>query len=169
MKKILSLVILLVSVFIAVNCGCTHSPVGEGGQENNPPRMLKTVPQLEVERAFKEVSIGVSLIDTVSIINSSDELERKIPVEMLDFMRKEGYPNIDFSINSLLFAIGGASTRIIAIEKQLWQTSENEYEVKVVLDLSDVTAPDKWIVALLTDKIREWSNIKLNVVRKEYL
>jgi len=65
-----------------------------------------------------------------------------------------------------LFAIGATPTLIRTLEKKLLKTSEDEYNLNVVLEMTDATAPDKWIVLIITKKINKNSTVVLNVIER---
>jgi len=93
----------------------------------------------------------------ILVINSYDELKNHIP------SADGNYPDVDFSKSSILFAVGGTATRIYNMEKNLLKVSENKYNLNIVLDMTDATQPDIWVVVIITNKLSKNSDVILNV------
>jgi len=100
-----------------------------------------------------------SNFDKVIIINSYKELKKHIECP-------NSYPNIDFSIHTLLLAKGITGNSCYGTVKSFQQTSKNKYMLYVEVTLGDATAVDSWGVALITNKLSKGSNVGLSVETK---
>jgi hypothetical protein len=96
----------------------------------------------------------------ILVINSYDELKNHIP------SADGNYPKVDFSKSSILFAIGGTATLIRTVEKNLLNVSKNEYNLNIVLGMTDATQPDIWIVLIITNKLNQNSSVILNIEKR---
>lgn len=99
------------------------------------------------------------------VINSNEELENYISCS------DESHLGIDFSKYTLLIASGNAGHVVHSITKRLQQLSANKYKLDIEIIPSDapVALPTTWSVALITSKISENCQIKLNAtIFKDY-
>jgi hypothetical protein len=97
----------------------------------------------------------------VIVINSKSELEEYV---------KGDFQEIDFNKYSLIVASGEIAGGIFNITKQIIRVSDYEYELNLDIE-SDLTAiaGQKWTVSILTPKLSDKINIKVNVnLHREY-
>ena len=96
----------------------------------------------------------------VIIINSDRELRRHITCA-----ENSNLPAIDFSKYTLLLARGTTGTVVYSTHMEsLQQHSSRSYVMQVQVRTTVIDSVDAWRVAILTDKLNENANIKLNVV-----
>jgi hypothetical protein len=96
-------------------------------------------------------------IDTVHVINSEEKFITYISCE------KEDAPSIDFNKYTLLLAHGGTTSGVHKIERNLQQTSINEYNLIVDITLEMTTVAQGWMIAVLTPKLLGSTAIELVV------
>ena len=95
----------------------------------------------------------------VVIINSNEELKQYV----LCYMNSNYHP-FDFSKHSLLLAGSVASSGIYDIfGTSIQQLSSNEYELKAVIRLNDISTPLEWDIAVRVDKLRNNTKVVLKV------
>ena len=94
------------------------------------------------------------------IINSTEELEKHVVCV------ENNYPVIDFSKQTLLLGSGNAEKVVHTITKSLLQLSTNKYKLNIEIILSEalVALPTTWVIALVTDKLSEESNVELKII-----
>jgi hypothetical protein len=154
------LCMILTGLFFIAGCKkndpiISGSGPGDGGEE----------PEYPIEIPFTEYSLAetcqwtnLAYDEKVIIINSDEELSQYIVA------CANGFPEIDFSENSLLLANGKTTGGISEITaNNLLQLSRNEYELNMGILLSDSTAIEEWAVALIVEKMNEGSHVELNV------
>ena len=125
----------------------------------------RIVPDCPMRFLFKEYTLaGTSCqwtdfeTDTVIIVNSNEELESYMSCI------GDNLPAINFSKYSLLLIRSLSSLGIDHITKSLQQTATNEYELDVNVFLNNLAFSTGWTLALITCKLGEEANIKLNLV-----
>ena len=96
-------------------------------------------------------------IDTVHVINSEEKLIKYITCE------KENTLSIDFNKYTLLIAHGGTTSGVHKIDRNLQQTSINEYKLIVDITLDMTTVAQGWMIAILTPKLLSSTTIELVV------
>ena len=156
-----TLCMVMLGLFFAV--GCKKDPVSGGGTGSGPNDGGEEI-EYPINIPFTEYSLSetcqwtnLGYDNTVIVINSDEELENYIVCSNGSSLE------IDFSKQSLLFVFGSTPTEINVIKKQLHQISNNGYRLSVEVLLNDAMRPDKWIVALITNKLNVDSNIELSV------
>jgi len=96
--------------------------------------------------------------DKVIIINSKEELEKYVSC------KGSMYTDIDFSKHTLLYLSGknqlGSHESFV---KKIVQTSKAKYKLHVDVRLNDIEFNDRWIKALLINKIPKDSEVELNL------
>jgi hypothetical protein len=153
------LCMILTGLFLFVGCK-------KDGKKDDPP----PEPEYPINISFTEYSLAencqwtnLAYDNTVIIINSDEILKQYVACT------GGGYPEIDFSENSLLLASGATSSNISKITvNNLQQLSRNEYELNMEILLGNATVVEEWTVALIVEKVSEESHIKLNVNEPEY-
>jgi len=96
--------------------------------------------------------------DTVIIINSNEKFKKYINCT------EGNCPEIDFSEHTLLLATGTKKYGIISIAKDLQQFSTENYKLSIKIELNDLFDTERWVIALVTDKLKETSNVELKVI-----
>jgi hypothetical protein len=91
------------------------------------------------------------------IINSRTDVEEYVSCE------SGGFPEIDFSKQSLLLVSGVSTSGIKQISKLLRQTDQNRYSFDIDITLNMTTEAPRWTVAILTSKIPDDTVISVNV------
>jgi hypothetical protein len=95
----------------------------------------------------------------VVVINSDEELKQYISC----YMNSNYYP-FDFSKQSLLLAGSVASSGIYDIfGTSIQQLSPNEYELKAVIRLNEISTPLEWDIAVRVDKLNDDAKVVLKV------
>ena len=95
----------------------------------------------------------------VVIINSDEELKQYVSCYM-----NSNYHPFDFSKQSLLLVGSVTSSGIYDIFRtSIQQLSLNEYELKVVIRLNEITLPLEWDIAVRVDKLRDDVKVVLKV------
>jgi len=95
----------------------------------------------------------------VVIINSDEELKQYVSCYM-----NSNYHPFDFSKQSLLLAGSVASSGIYDIfGTSIQQLSSNEYELKAVIRLNEISTPLEWDIAVRVDKLRGDAKVVLKV------
>lgn len=95
--------------------------------------------------------------DTVYVINSTEELYGYISCQ------NDNVPAIDFEKYSLLLTKGGTTSGVHKIDRNLQQTSIDEYKLTVDITLEMTTVAQGWMIAVLTPKILSSTTIELDV------
>jgi WD40 repeat protein len=93
----------------------------------------------------------------VIIINSKEELKKYITCEEDDF------PDVDFSKHTLLLANGPSTNGIGKIETVLLKNTSKKYILKVTVHMGITMVAQGWCISIITPKISDKSEIKLNV------
>ena len=97
-------------------------------------------------------------VNHLIVINSNRELEKQIMCTDVD------YPAIDFSKYTLLLAVGSGSCCGVAnVSAVLFQIKEKDYLLEVSYRLKFSQFKEPWAIVVLTAKIANDANIKLNV------
>jgi hypothetical protein len=96
-------------------------------------------------------------INTVHVINSEEELITYTSCE------KKDAPSFDFNKYSLLLAHGGTTSGVHKIDRNLQQTSIDEYKLTVDITLEMTTVAQGWMIAVLTPKLLSSTTIELDV------
>jgi len=91
------------------------------------------------------------------IINSDQELDNYITC------LAGSYPEIDFLKYTLLLANGTTHKGISEISKHLLQLSIDKYKLNIKILLNDADVDESWDTALIVNKLKEESNVELNV------
>jgi len=127
-------------------------------------------PVYPVNVSFTEYSLGsscqwknLSYDDKVIIINSNEELKKYIECK-----GESNYPAIDFSKSTLILAHGTANSSHIVLSKSLQQISEQNYEMKVNILLTQLPYLTFWEMPIIVNKLNKTSIIYLVVTYKAY-
>jgi len=163
MKKLLKKVMaatLCMGLFLVVGCKKDNPVVSGGGIEEPKPEYPIIVPFTEYTLPETCQWKNLDYNEKVIIINNDRELGI--------YTACEGgyYPEVDFEKQTLLLASGSASRGVEKITvNHLQQLSENDYELNIELLLydSDTIAAEKWILALIIEKISSESMVKLTI------
>jgi hypothetical protein len=176
-KLILTAVVL---TYIIIGCEDHKSPIDVGGlgtghEEPDTSETGQEIPDTSATRYPVEIPFEEYLLDGTSCLwnclqsrNCRNKLEIiKSYVELENYITCTvgNYHDVDFSKSNMLFATGVTATLIRSVEKKLLKVSENEYNIDVTLEITDATQPDYWVVVIITNKLNENSNVKLNVER----
>lgn len=95
--------------------------------------------------------------DTVYVINSAEQFLMFITCQ------KDETPAVDFEKHSLLLTKGGTTSGVHKIDRNLQQTSINEYKLTVDITLEMTTVAQGWMIAVLTPKLLSSTTIELDV------
>ena len=167
MKKLLKkgmAAMLCMSLFLVVGCKKDNPVISGGGPGEEPEPIVYPIDVPFTEYTLSETCQWKNLDydEKVIIINNDRELGIYTACE------GGGYPEVDFEKQTLLLTSGSASRNVEKITvNYLQQLSENDYELNIELLLYDIlidtTAAEKWILALITEKISEESTVKLTI------
>lgn len=92
---------------------------------------------------------------SIVIINSDDELRGYVDGEL---------PSVDFTQKTLLIAYGYAGRGFREAEVESFSIMpDNNYRLNVTALLYDHAIIDRWLIAILTDKIEQGSKIEVSV------
>ena len=153
---------LCMGLFLVVGCKKDNPVITGSGPGEEPEPIVYPIDVPFTEYTLSETCQWKNLDydEKVIIINSDRELGIYTACE------GGNYPEIDFEKQTLLLASGSASRGVEKITvNHLQQLSENDYKLSIELLLcdSDTTAAEKWILALITEKISSESMVKLTI------
>ena len=94
--------------------------------------------------------------DKVLVISNNHELENYIQCD-------DSYPVFDFTKYTLLFACGGGTSGIAAIEKNFQQISISEYSLYVDITRNATAIPQRWSASIKVPKLPQNAVVTLNV------
>jgi hypothetical protein len=159
-----ALCMILTGLFFVVGCKKDNPMMsgGGGGSGNGGAE-----PQYPIDISFTKYSLAetcqwtnLAYDNTVIVVNSDEELRQYV------VCTRGGYPEIDFSQQTLLLASGSAGNGISKITvTNLQQLSLSEYKLDMEILLNDSTTTiEQWAVALIVEKVSEESRVELNVI-----
>ena len=116
--------------------------------------------------SWRQSSSGQYIENSVIIINSNEELEKRFGCYNIDF---DYFPEIDFSRHTLLYADGASDCcNSFVVEYTFLQNGKNKYTLNITHMTGPLAAVVPWQIGLLTTKIANNSQIKLNVKEISY-
>ena len=142
-------------LFAVVSCEGAAKPYADDEMEEEVTGDFFTEFSLtETSCEWVRVDFGYELI----IINSNEELLNYIICTEVD-----DFPTIDFSRYTLLLARGFSGNSFTPNYVKLQQLSSGNYEMSIDFPLNLTQVVLHWHVAIITNKLSDSDNVKLNV------
>jgi hypothetical protein len=156
LKKGIVVTLCMMLTGLVLLAGCKK----DNKKDDTPPES-----EYPIEIPFTEYSLAencqwtnLAYDDKVIVINNDETLKQYVACT------GDGYPEIDFSENSLLLANGktGGISKITVSDLQ--QLSSDKYELYIEILLDGTYILQHWTVALIVKKMSEESKVELNTI-----
>ena len=159
-----TLCMVMMGLFLAVGCKKDNPTTSGGGIGGEEPTYPTDIPFTKYSLAETCQWKNLAYDNTVIVINSDEKLSQYVACT------GDGYPEIDFSEQTLLLASGKTDHCIFVgiIAKMLQQLSTNLYEFEVELTLNVANVVEPWQVAIIvSDKLSDENTIDLKITTIE--